>query len=261
MCTGLRLNKEIHGTGLLEFYSASGWVPVCFTEAFNEHAADVACQQLGYPFANNLSSVELPHDRPGIGITRSVCEGTNRYSYRGYLFNCVNFTNMICQMQIHLACYNGKHNYKSRYIVNITCILDGNTVRLIGSPVKHMGRVEVFDRVSNQWGTICIDDELYQSPLAHIICKSLGYSDYHTYGRATNSSNIGLSSNGPVLNGTLWCAHTYRASYAYHNLYQCSNFESRLAVTPSCCNSDQEWMVACIRKFSCFIMYIAMLRS
>ena len=133
--------------------------------------------------------------------------------------------------------------------------------------MKHMGRVEVFDRALDQWGTICINDRSYQRTLAHIICKSLGYSNYNTYGRASNSSNIALSSNGPILNGTFRCTHTYRASYAYHNLYQCSNFESHLGVAPSHCPSDQELMVVCVRKFSlCFvfiniIMYIAMLRN
>ena len=128
-------------------------------------------------------------------------------------------------------------------------ILDGNTVRLIGSPVNHMGRVEVFNRALDQWGTICIDDIIYQSALAHIICRSLGYSNYRTYGRVGNSSNMALSSNDPILNGTFRCTHTYRASYAYHNLYQCSNFEPLLEVAPSHCTADQEWMVACVRKF------------
>ena len=105
------MNNETDGKGLLEFHSTSGRIPMCFTEEFNDHAADVACQQLGYPFATNFSSVALPYDRAGIGITGSVCEGINGYSYRGYLFNCVNFTNMSCQMQLHLTCYNGKCDY------------------------------------------------------------------------------------------------------------------------------------------------------
>ena len=117
-----------------------------------------------------------------------------------------------------------------------------------------MGRVEVFDRALGQWGTICNDDVIYQSALAHITCRSLGYSNHRTYGRAGNSSNIALSSNGPILNGTFRCTHTYRASYAYHNLYQCSNFESRLGVAPSRCTFDQELIIACVRKFSlCFV--------
>ena len=104
---GLQLTSEINAAGMLEFLSTSGWVPICFTGVFNEHAADVACRQLGYPFATTFSSVTPPNDRPGIGITRSFCERANT-SYRSYLFNCVNFTSMTCQMQIHLTCYNSE---------------------------------------------------------------------------------------------------------------------------------------------------------
>ena len=111
----MHLNNETNGTGLLEYFSmpAAEWIPVCFTEAFSEHAADVACQQLGYPFATNLSSVALPHDRPGIGVTGSFCEPASRYtfSYTGYFFSCVNFTSMVCHVQVHLTCYNRKHSY------------------------------------------------------------------------------------------------------------------------------------------------------
>ena len=102
---GLRLNNGINPTGTLEFQSASGWIPVCFTDAFSNHAADVACRQLGYPFATSFRSVILPHNIVGIGITRAACEGDNSYSYRGYLFSCVSFANTICQMQLHLTCY------------------------------------------------------------------------------------------------------------------------------------------------------------
>ena len=94
---------------MLEHFSTSGWVPVCFTEAFNEHAADVTCRQLGYPFATSFSSVALPNDRPGIGITTSNCEQTN--NFRGYLFDCAHSENMICRMQLHLTCYNSKYSY------------------------------------------------------------------------------------------------------------------------------------------------------
>ena len=104
---GLCLNNETNETGLLEYFNTFEWVPVCFTEAFDRHAADVTCRQLGYPFATNFSSVLLPGDRIGIGINRSLCEGANS----GYLFNCVHFANMTCQMQLHLICYNSKCNY------------------------------------------------------------------------------------------------------------------------------------------------------
>ena len=103
----MRFNNETNRAGLLEHYNTSGWIPVCFTEAFNEYTADVTCRQLGYPFATNFSSVLLPNGKFGIGITRSFCEGAGG----SYLFNCVEFANTICQMQLHLICYNSKYVY------------------------------------------------------------------------------------------------------------------------------------------------------
>ena len=105
------MNDEINGTGMLEYLSTSGWVPVCYTDAFNGRAADVTCRQLGYPFATNFTSITLFNGRPGIGITRSLCEGVDS----GYLFNCVEFTDITCQTQIRLACYNSKCNYSKGF--------------------------------------------------------------------------------------------------------------------------------------------------
>ena len=100
------MNNGINPTGKLEFHSPSGWIPVCFTGAFNNHAADVACRQLGYPFATSFTSVVLPQNMLGIGITNATCGGDNSHSYRGYLFKCVSFTDTICRMQLHLTCYS-----------------------------------------------------------------------------------------------------------------------------------------------------------
>ena len=135
-------------------------------------------------------------------------------------------------------------------------ILGSNTVRLIGSPVEHMGRVEVYDRRSNQWGTICTNDVLqYEYSLGQIICKSLGYSSYIAAGRANTSSNIRLSSNNPIVTRPIRC--TYTSSYLYQNLYQCSEFESHLGISPSRCTSDEEWVVVCDCKFSIVLcMYV-----
>ena len=109
-----------------------------------------------------------------------------------------------------------------------------------------MGRVEVFDRRSNQWGTICTNDVVsYQYHLARIICKSLGYSDYHNYRISSNSSNIGLSSNSQIINGPIRCVYT--SSFVYQDLYQCLDFESHLG-TSSRCTSDEEWVLFCRRK-------------
>ena len=110
-----------------------------------------------------------------------------------------------------------------------------------------MGRIEVFDRRSNQWGTICNNDVSSGYELAHMICKSLGYYDYRNYRLTTaDNSSIGLSSNNPNINGSFYC--TYASSFAYQNLYQCLDFESHLGASPSRCTSDEEWILFCTRK-------------
>ena len=131
-------------------------------------------------------------------------------------------------------------------------IIGSNAVRLIGSSVKHMGRVEVFDRTLNQWGTICTNDIIDPLSLGQIICKSLGYYDYDAVGNATSSSNIAPSSNSPILAGPISC--TYTPSYAYQNLYLCPDFGSHLGMPSSQCIPDEEFVVACMRKFP-IIMY------
>ena len=117
--------------------------------------------------------------------------------------------------------------------------------------MEHMGRVEVFDKTSNQWGTICFDDMQYQYYLVQIICWSLGYYSYYTNGRASRFPNVASSSNSPIVTGNVYCDSTDMLSYIYQNLYQCSNFESHLGIASnsSRCTSDQEWVLICNRKF------------
>ena len=98
--TDLCLVNGNDSSGELEYLSASGWVPVCYTSQFDEHAADVACQQLEYPFATR--SVPTPGSGSGIGINSSSCEG----SHSGYLFDCVEYEEMICQTKYHLTCHS-----------------------------------------------------------------------------------------------------------------------------------------------------------
>ena len=128
-------------------------------------------------------------------------------------------------------------------------ILGSNTVRLIGGPVEHTGRVEVFDRTLNQWGTICYGD-IVQYRLSRIICQSLGYYSHHAYGAASNFPSIASSSNSPIVTGRILCTD---AQYWYQNVYQCSDFESHLGTSTSRCSSDGEFIVMCARKFFVFI--------
>ena len=130
-------------------------------------------------------------------------------------------------------------------------LADGNVVRLTGANLQYIGRVEVLDRASNQWGTICYNDiSFYSSYLARSICKSLGYPGYRFDGRGRDYPNITLYSSSPIVTGAIQCSYDYYYSkYTYSNLYHCSNFESHLGMTPSRCTSDEEWIVGCTCKF------------
>ena len=101
----LRLANAIDGSGELEYLSTSGWVPVCHTAEFDRHAADVACQQLGYPFAVEFGVAIGSGD--GIGITSSSCEGSSSQ----YLFKCAEFEEMACQFRYRLTCYSKCYNF------------------------------------------------------------------------------------------------------------------------------------------------------
>ena len=96
----MRLTNGNDSSGELEYLSASGWTSVCYTTQFDQNASDVACQQLGYPFA--ARSVPTVGSGPGIGISSSSCAGSDSH----YLFNCVEFEEMTCQTRYHLTCYS-----------------------------------------------------------------------------------------------------------------------------------------------------------
>ena len=93
------VNGGDDSSGELEYLSASGWIPVCYTTQFDEHAADVACRQLRFPYA--IESGPTTGSGSGIGISSSNCQG-----YHGqYLFDCVEYQEMTCQTRYHLTCY------------------------------------------------------------------------------------------------------------------------------------------------------------
>ena len=79
-----------------------------------------------------------------------------------------------------------------------------------------MGRVEVYDRASDQWGTICNSDvEFSNNPydIANLVCNSFGIY-YSAYGPANLSSNIQPSANSPIVNGIIDCS-SYSNDYDY----------------------------------------------
>ena len=93
------VNGGNKSSGELEYLSTSGWIPVCYTIQFDEHAADVVCRQLGFPYA--IESGPTTGNDSGIGIYSSNCQGSDGQ----YLFDCVEYQEMTCQTRYHLTCY------------------------------------------------------------------------------------------------------------------------------------------------------------
>lgn len=130
----------------------------------------------------------------------------------------------------------------------------GNVVRLTGSHVKYIGRVEVLDKTSYQWGTICQNDVYISFYLARFICKSLGYANYRITRSGRDYPNIASSSNSPIITGRIrftssnYYHYYYRSQYTYFSLYHYSDFESNLGNASSRCTPDEEWIVGCTRK-------------
>ena len=122
---------------------------------------------------------------------------------------------------------------------------------MVGGPVEHIGRVEVYDRVSDQWGTICYDDIISGSSIrviANLICYPLFGRPYHTYGPASLFSNIQISTNNPIVSGSIDCSTVHSYSGFYDYFYQCSNFPLNSTEAMNRCTPDQEWVVLCNRK-------------
>ena len=119
-------------------------------------------------------------------------------------------------------------------------------VRLVGGPVEYMGRVEVYDRESDQWGTVCYDDVIDQYVSAQLVCNSIfGTYSYHAHGPASLSSNIQPSTNNPIVNGLINCSYYLRV---YDHIYQCPNFPLNPVEAMSRCTPEQEWVVVCRGK-------------
>jgi len=129
------------------------------------------------------------------------------------------------------------------------------TIRLVGGPVEHMGRVEVYDRESNQWGTICYNDVTNSKYIVDdIVCNYLGRDD-DVSGPANLSYNIQLSTNHPIVNGPINCG-THSSFYDY--LYQCPSFQLNPTDAMSRCTPDQEWVVVCSCKSYLMYLHICM---
>ena len=122
-------------------------------------------------------------------------------------------------------------------------MLGDPVIRLVGGPAEHIGRVEVYDRESDQWGTVCYNDILYgQNAIANLVCKNLFGTYSIARGTASLSNNIQPSTNNPIVNGYIYCG--YRSGvYDYFN--QCPNFPLNPVKAMSRCTPEQELVLVC----------------
>ena len=70
-------------------------------------------------------------------------------------------------------------------------------ITLVGGPDKYSGRVEIFMKGANSWGTIC--DDYWDDEDATVVCRHLGYYG----GKAVRKAGYGQGK-------THGCMHGYR---------------------------------------------------
>ena len=131
--------------------------------------------------------------------------------------------------------------------MNLWNFLDDPVLHLVGGPVDYIGRVEVYDRKSDQWGTICFNDfisSFIRYEIASLVCSSFG-RQFHTFGPASLSSNIQNSTNNPIVSGSIDCNTVQSYSGFYDYFYQCSSFPLNSTEAMSRCTPDQELVVVC----------------
>ena len=79
---------------------------------------------------------------------------------------------------------------------NATVGVNSAALRLVGGATPREGRIEVFDSLSNNWGTVC--DDFWNRNNAKVVCRELGFndpigSDYYTRRFGAGAGDIGLS--------------------------------------------------------------------
>ena len=79
---------------------------------------------------------------------------------------------------------------------NATVGVNSTVLRLVGGTTPREGRIEVFDALSQNWGTVC--DDFWNRNNAKVVCRELGFndpigSDYITRRFGAGTGDIGLS--------------------------------------------------------------------
>jgi len=178
--------------GRLEVYHNGTWGSVC-DDYFNWEAAKVVCFMLGNGYTGRTIGNSYGAGYGTIWLDDVRCRGTE--------------TNIAdCPHR-----WWGSHNCRHSEDVSISCVTEVEvTVRLVGGPSLHEGRLEVYH--DGEWGTVC--DGGFTDAAATVACYSLGFG---YVGRKTNAAVYGVGKgeiwlDGVDCNGTEShigeCSHT-----------------------------------------------------
>jgi len=160
-CDICATHRNSANSGRLEVNYNGQWGTVCFDQ-FTKREGTVACQQLGFGFAIEVSVV--PSDQIGGGpiwLDNVVCDGnetalsTCRNSGWGSTSNCQH------SQDVMLAC---------------------GDVRLAGGTMESEGVLQVYH--DGKWGTVC--DDLFTKVAGDVVCRELGFGSAMFIGH-TNS--------------------------------------------------------------------------
>jgi len=153
--------------GRLEVYYYAIWGTVC-DDYFTHASAKVVCYMLGYGHVGQFIGNHYGAGCGTIWLDNVQCRGTETNiadcSHRSW----------------------GSHDCSHSDDVSVTCV----TVRLVGGPNSHEGRLEVYHNVT--WGTVC--DDGFTDAAASVVCDMLGY------GRIGRS----VANRYGAGNGTIW---------------------------------------------------------
>ena len=129
-------------------------------------------------------------------------------------------------------------------------------VRLVGSDLPHVGRLEVYNRLENQWGTVCATSVGEWANTANLVCNILGYPGAYSYNDACHPNffpdanyncgipDVAVSNNSQIIFQTFFCR---RADYA--SITFCDSF----TFNPSghTCLPAREFVIGCNGKIYC----------
>ncbi|XP_041481812.1 deleted in malignant brain tumors 1 protein-like [Lytechinus variegatus] len=193
--------------GRVEVYHDGLWGTVC-DDFWDMVDARVVCRSLGYSDASSAPR----HAHFGYGNDPIWMDNVHCAGYEEHIFDCP---------------HNGfgNHNCNHGEDASVICIPD---LRLVNGGGAHEGRVEVYH--DGLWGTVC--DDFWDMVDAHVVCRSLGYSDASS---APRHAHFGYG-NGPI-----WMDNVHCAGYEEH-IFDCphNGFGNHN------CNHGEDASVICI---------------